>query len=119
MDGEDGEQHARTHAELGRHVRRSADERVGLRDERETHGEHDEPDGEGARPVVQRLRQPLRWAASSGIELPAMKPATQANACSANGSLRRMTKPRSPASAGRAIPGTMIGVKSGVESRAT
>ena len=54
-----------------------------------------------------RARQTPRWrSACAGSELPAMKPATQASACSASTSeLRKSTWPTAPRSAGSLIAG--------------
>ena len=58
---------------------------------------------------------PVRCAAAIGIEAPAMKPATQAVACSASTSeLRQRIGSRSPGSEGSVSPGRWIGVRSGV-----
>lgn len=57
---------------------------------------------------------PLRRAASSGIELPAMKPATHAKPCRASTSeLRKRTCPTLEACGGRVTPGMTSGVGSG------
>ena len=62
----------------------------------------------------------MRRSASSFIELPAMKPATQAIPCSASTSpfLKRI-RARSPASAGQSRPGTYAVVGSGRVNSAT
>ena len=63
---------------------------------------------------IQR-EMPLRCAAAIGIEAPAMKPATQAVACSARTSeLRQRIGSRSPGVGGSVRPGRWIGVMSGV-----
>ena len=90
-------------SQLGRDVAAPPPEDVGLGQQREARRGDDEADRERTGGPWMRRQRPAWCSACSGSELPAMKPATQAIACSVSTSELRRDDPRDVARARRAV----------------